>query len=168
MNRTVSTLIAFVFVVVASLSGCANIRLVSFRDNTYFNDFTDNEDRKGYVEFYVGDSSDLMIAEVYKLIEKSPGGNKRLLGLLGQYDRRTKVFITDKPGDYTYLVKKETSVSTVNVRVFEGMLTRARVNIKKLCQEEVRNRRGKKVLVDFFDINVTPEAPIPFKSKIKQ
>jgi hypothetical protein len=168
MNRTVSTLIVLVFVAVASLAGCANVRLVSFRDNTYFNDFTDKKDRKGYIEFYVEDSSDLMIAEVYKLIEKSPGGNKRLLGRLGQYDRGTEVFITDKPGDYTYLVKKGTSVSTVNVRVFEGMLTRARVNIKKLCQEEVRNRRGEKVLVDFFDINVITEPPVSFESKIKQ
>jgi len=173
MNKTVSTLIALVFVIVVSLSGCVNIHLVSFKDNAYFNDLTDNGDRKGYVEFYIGDSSDLMIAKVYKLVEKSPGGNiwsgdRRLLGLLGQYNRATKIFVTEKPGTYTYLVKKETSVSTVNVIVHEGMLTRARVIINTLCEEEVRNRGGEKVLIEFFDINVTTEPPIPFKSKVKQ
>jgi hypothetical protein len=166
MNRTVSVLIVLSLVICAFLSGCANVHLVPFKDNTYINDFTDSEDRKGYVEFYVGGSSDFMIARVFKLIKKSSGGNKRLLGLIGQYNRQTKIFIIEKPGTYTYLVKKETSMSTVNVRVVEGMLTRARVNIEEICQEKVRNRRGEKVLVDFFDIHVTPEPPVPFTKKI--
>jgi hypothetical protein len=168
MKKKVSILIAFPLIIAASLSGCTNVRFVPFRDNTYVNDFTDNANKKGYVEFYGGGSSNLMIAKVYKLTENASGRTEMLMGLIGQHNGKTRVLAAEKPGSYTYLVEKNTSASTVNIRVVENMLTRVGVSIQKLCREKIRNRRGEKVMVDFFDIHMTPEPPVPFSKKFRR
>ena len=162
MNLNLSRLIILISAVSGVfLAGCASIFELSFKDNTYFNDFAADEYNKGYVEFYVGDSSELRIAVLSKCIEKSFDNkilwDEIIIGLLGEYNRDTKVRIAEKPGSYTYIVKKGGSVSTVRVSVTEGMLTPVRVDMKNLFVEEIAGR-----IVKFFEINVIPGQPIPF------
>jgi hypothetical protein len=149
------------------LAGCASINEVTFRDNTYFIDFAADEFNKGYVEFYIDNSSEFEVASLSKYIEKSLGdkisSDEMVLGVIGEYDKGTKFRIAEKPGSYTYFVRKGGAVSSVRVYVVEGMSTPVRVNIKNLLEEVILNQ-----IVKFYEIDVIPEETIPLKPSIPE
>jgi hypothetical protein len=147
------------------LAGCASTNEITFRDNTYFIDIAADELNKGYVEFYIDNSSEFRIAFLSKYIEKSIGDkisrDEMVIGVIGKYDKGTKVRIAEKPGSYTYFVRKGKAVSSVRVYVVEGMSTPVKVNIKNLFIEEIVDQ-----IVKFYEIDVIPEKPIPLNPSI--
>jgi hypothetical protein len=166
--KKISRLIILILAVSETiLTGCASTNEVTFRDNTYFIDFAADELNKGYVEFYIDNSSEFEVAFLSKYIEKSLGDkisrDEMVIGVIGKYDKGTKVRIAEKPGSYTYFVRKGRAVSSVRVYVVEGMSTPVRVNIKNLLEEEIFDR-----IVKFYEIDVIPEKPIPLKPSIPE